>query len=90
MHYKRIRSHGDPHMKRKFQSGNDYLVLYDCGTAFLRYGNSSPVKCDYYECGDFITIRLGGDTMQMRIEEGGISSFTGDRWEEIYPFDIAA
>jgi len=38
----------------------------------------------------FITIRLGGDTMQMRIEEGGISSFTGDRWEEIYPFDIAA
>ena len=77
-------------MKRKFQSGNDYLVLYDCGTAFLRYGNSSPVKCDYYECGDFITIRLGGDTMKMRIEEGGISSFTGDRWEEIYPFDIAA
>ncbi|AKB78334.1 hypothetical protein MSHOH_1851 [Methanosarcina horonobensis HB-1 = JCM 15518] len=77
-------------MKRKFQSGNDYLVLYDCGTAILHYGNSSSVKCDYYESGDLITIRLEGDIMQMRLEEGGISSITGDRWNEVYPFDIAA
>jgi hypothetical protein len=79
-----------PHMKRKFQSGNDYLVLYDCGTAFLCYGNSSPVKCDYYESGNIITIRLEGDTMQMRIDEGGVISVIGDRWEEVYPFEIAA
>jgi len=77
-------------MKRKFQSGNDYLVLYDCGTAILHYGNSSSVKCDYCERGDLITIRLEGDTMQMRVEEGGISSITGDRWVEVYPFEIAA
>ena len=77
-------------MKRNFQSGNNYLVLYDCGTAFLRYGNSAPVKCDYYESGNLITIRLEGDTMQMRVEEGGISLAMGDRWEEVYPFEIAA
>lgn len=77
-------------MKRKFQSGNDYLVLYDCGTAILHYGDSSRVKCDYYERGDLITIRLEGDTMQMRVDEGGISSITGDRWVEVYPFEIAA
>lgn len=77
-------------MKRKFQSGTDYLVLYDCGTAFLRYGNSAPVKCDYYESGNFIRIRLEGDIMEMRIEEGGIYSVTGNKWEEVYPFDIPA
>lgn len=76
-------------MRRKFQSGNNYLVLYDCGTALLRYGDSSPIKCDYYECGDLITIRLEGDTMQMVVEEGGISSIMGDRWEEVYPFEVA-
>ena len=77
-------------MKRKFKSGNNYLVLYDCGTAFLHYGDSSPVKCYYYESGDFITIRLEGNTMQMRVEEGGISSIIGDRWEEIYPFEVSS
>jgi hypothetical protein len=77
-------------VKRKYKSGNNYLVLYDCGTAFLRYGDSSPVKCDYYESGDRITIHLDGDTMHMRVEEGGISSIIGDRWEEVYPFEIAS
>ena len=77
-------------MKRKFQSGNDYLVLYDCGTALLCYGNSSPVKFDYYESVNLITIRLEGDTMQMRIDEGSVISVIGDRWEEVYPFEIAA
>ena len=77
-------------MKRKFKSGNNYLVLYDCGTAFLRYGDSSPVKCDYYENEDLITIRLEGDIIHMRVEEGGISSIIGDRWEEVYPFDVAS
>ena len=77
-------------MKRKFQSGSDYLILYDCGTAFLRYGGSSPVKCDYYESGNLITIKLEGDTMQMQVEEGGISSVMGDRWEEVYPFEVTA
>lgn len=76
-------------MKRKFKLGNDYLVLYDCGTAFLYYGDTSHIKCDYYERGDIITIRLKGDTMQMRIEEGGISSVNGDMWEEVYPFDAS-
>jgi hypothetical protein len=76
------------HMKRKFRSGNNYITLYDCGTAFLRYGDSSSVKCDYYESGDLITIRLERDIMQMKVEEGGISSIIGDRWEEIYPFEI--
>jgi hypothetical protein len=78
-----------PYMKRKFQSGNNYLVLYDCGTAFLRYGDSSPVKCDYFESGNLITIRLEGDTMQMKVEEGSISSVMGDKWEEVYPFEVA-
>ena len=32
------------HMKRKFKSGDNYLVLYDCGTAFLRYGDSLPLN----------------------------------------------
>lgn len=77
-------------MKRKFKCGNNYLVLYDCGTALLRNGDSPTVKCDYYECGDIITIRLKGDTMQMRMEEGGICSFIGDRWEEVNPFEITA
>lgn len=76
------------HMKRKFKSGNNYLVLYDCGTAFLRYGDSSPVKCDYYESGNLITIRLEGDTIQMMVEEGSISSIMGDKWEEVYPFEV--
>jgi hypothetical protein len=76
-------------MKRKFKSGNNYLVLYDCGTAFLRYGDNSPVKCDYYERGDLITIRLEGDTMQMKVEEGGIRSIIGGRWEEVCPCEIA-
>lgn len=76
------------HMKRKFKSGNNYIVLYDCGAAILRYGDSSPVKCDYYESGDLITIRLEGDTMQMMVGESGISSIMGDRWEEIYPFEV--
>jgi hypothetical protein len=76
------------HMKRKFKSGDNYLVLYDCGTALLRYGDSSTVKCDYYESGDLITIRLERDTMQMRVEEGGISSIIGDKWEEVYPFEV--
>jgi hypothetical protein len=76
-------------MKRKFKLGNNYLVLYDCGTALLHYGDSSPVKCDYYESGDLITIRLKGDTMQMKVGEGGISSIIGDIWEEVYPFDVA-
>ena len=75
-------------MKRKFKSGESYLVLYDCGTAILHYGNSSPVKCDYYESGNLITIRLEGDTMQMIVEEGSISSVMGDKWEEIYPFEV--
>ena len=78
------------HMKRKFKSGDNYLILYDCGTALLRYGDSSPIKCDYYESGDLITIRLDGDTMQMKVEEGGISSIMGDRWGEVYPFEIAS
>lgn len=77
-------------MKRKFKSGNNYLVLYDCGTAILHYGNSSPIKCDYYESRDLITIRLEGDTMQMKVEEGSISSIIGDRWEEIYPFEVTS
>ena len=77
-------------MKRKFKSGNNYLVLYDCGTAFLRYEDSSAVKCDYYESGDLITIRLKEDTMQMRVEEGGISSIIGDRWVEVNPFEMAS
>ena len=64
--------------------------MYYSGTAFLRYGDSSPVKCDYYESGDRITIHLDGDTMHMRVEEGGISSIIGDRWEEVYPFEIAS
>lgn len=76
-------------MKRKFKSGNNYLVLYDCGTAFLHYEDSSPVKCDYYESGNLITIRLEGDTMQMTVEEGSISSVMGDIWEEVYPFEVA-
>ncbi len=76
-------------MKRKFKSGNNYLVLYDCGTALLHSGDSSPVKCDYYESGDLITIRLEGDIMQMIVKEGGISSIIGDRWEEVYPFEAA-
>lgn len=75
-------------MKRKFKSGNNYLVLYDCGTALLHNGDSSPVKCDYYENGNLIIIRLEGDTMQMRVEEGGISSIIGDKWEEVYPFEV--
>lgn len=75
-------------MKRKFKSGNNYLVLYDCGTAFLHYGDSARLKCDYYEHEDLITIRLEGNIMHMRIEEGGISSTIGDRWEEVYPFEI--
>ena len=79
-----------PYMKRKFQSGSNYLVLYDCGTAILRYGDSSSVKCDYYESGNLLTIRLEGDTMQMKVEEWGISSVMGDRWEEVYPFEVAA
>lgn len=77
-------------MKRKFKFGNNYLVLYDCGAALLRNGDSSTVKCDYYESGDIITIRLKGDTMQMRVEEGGICSIIGDRWEEVNPFEIIA
>jgi len=28
--------------------------------------------------------------MEMRIEEGGIYSVTGNKWEEVYPFDIPA
>lgn len=76
-------------MKRKFKLGKSYLVLYDCGTAILHYGDSSPVKCDYYESGNLITIRLEGDTMQMIIEEGSISSIMGDKWEEVYPFEVA-
>ena len=77
-------------MKRKFKSGNNYLTLYDCGTAFLRYGDSSPIKCDYYESEGLISIRLEREIMQMRIEEGFISSLIGDIWEEIYPFEIAS
>jgi len=77
-------------MKRKFKFGNNYLVLYDCGTALLRNGDSSTVKCDYYESGDLITIRLNGDIMQMRVEEGGISSIIGDRWVEVNPFEMAS
>jgi hypothetical protein len=77
------------HMKRKFKLGNNYLVLYDCGTAFLHYGDSSPVKCDYYESGNLITIRLEGNIMQMMVEkEGGISSIIGEKWEEVYPFEV--
>jgi hypothetical protein len=64
--------------------------LYDCGTALLRYSDSSTVKCDYYQSGDLITIRLKGDIMQMIVEEGGIISNIGDRWEEVYPFEIAS
>lgn len=77
-------------MKRKFKLENNYLVLYDCGTAILHYGNSSPVKCDYYESKDLITIRLGGDIMQMKVDEGGIISIIGDRWEKVYPFEAAS
>ncbi|WP_292388046.1 hypothetical protein [Methanosarcina sp. UBA5] len=76
-------------MKRTFKSGNNYLVLYDCGTAFLRYGDLSPVECDYYESGNLITIRLEGDTMEMMVEEGSISLIMGDKWKEIYPFEVA-
>ena len=76
-------------MKRKFQSGNDCLVLYDCGTALLRYGDSSPIKCDYYESGNLTTIRLEGGTMKMRVEEDGVISVIGNRWEEVYPFEVA-
>ncbi len=75
-------------MKRKFKSGESYLVLYDCGTAILHCGDSSPVKCDYYESGNLITIRLEGETMQMIVEEGSISSVMGDKWEEVYPFEV--
>ncbi|MDQ1253859.1 MAG: hypothetical protein QG646_3057 [Euryarchaeota archaeon] len=77
-------------MKRKFKSGNNYLILYDCGTAILRYGDSPIIKCDYYESGDLIIIRLKGNTIQMRVEEGCISSIIGDRWEEVYPFEIVS
>jgi hypothetical protein len=77
-------------MKRKFKFGDNYLVLYDCGTAVLCHEDSSTVKCDYYESGDTITIRLKEDTMQMRVEDGGICSIIGDRWEEVYPFEIAS
>lgn len=77
-------------MKRKFKCGNNYLVLYDCGAALLWNGDSPTVKCDYYESGDIITIRLKGDTMQMRVEDGGICSIIGDRWEEVNPFEITA
>ncbi len=77
-------------MKRKFKSGNNYLVLYDCGTAVLCYGDSSPIKCDYYESRDFITIQLEEDTMQMKVEEGSISSVIGDSWEEVYPFEVVS
>jgi hypothetical protein len=77
-------------MKRKFKLGNNYLVLYDCGTAILHYVDSSPVKCDYYESGDLITIRLERDTMQMKVEEGGIISIIGDRWEKVYPFEVTS
>lgn len=76
------------HMKRKFKSGDNYLILYDCGTAILRYEDSCTVKCDYYESGDLITIRLKGNILQMKVEEGCISSVIGDRWEEVYPFEI--
>ena len=82
-------------MKRKFKSGNNYLVLYDCGTAFLRYGDSSPVKCSYYEIEGLITIRVERETVQMKIEEGYISSLLGDNlkgdiWEEVYPFETVS
>lgn len=77
-------------MKRKFKLRNNYLILYDCGTALLRFGDSSTVKCDYYESGDLITIRFKGNTIQMKVEEGCISSIVGDRWEEVYPFEIVS
>jgi hypothetical protein len=77
-------------MKRKFKSGNNYLVLYDCGTAVLRYEDSSPIKCDYYENRNLITIQLEGVTMQMKVEEGSISSMIGDRWEEVYPYEVSS
>lgn len=75
-------------MKRKFKFGNNYLILYDCGTALLHNDDSSTVKCDYYECGDLITIRLQGEQMQMRVEEGGIYTTLGDRWEQVNPFEV--
>lgn len=59
-------------MKRKFKLENNYLILYDCGTAILYEGDYSPVKCNYYESEDFITIRLEGDTMQMKVDKEGI------------------
>jgi hypothetical protein len=77
-------------MRRKFKLENNYLVLYDCGTAILYYGDSSPVKCDYYESEEFITIKLEGDIMQMKVDEGGIISIIGDRWEKVYPFEVTS